>query len=320
MAHRVLAALGGISILLGACDAPPRSTPGMSDRSSRSPQGSGVGSAVDRPIAATREGTILWSQVQPAMIELAGGTALRDALLDARITQLLGERSITLDAASIEAERAILLSALDANPDVAQRLLDDIRARQGLGPVRYAALLKRNAGLRALVQPDVRVTPDALARHHESLHGPRRVCRVIALPTLAEIESARRELESGVPFADVAARRSTDRSAERGGLLAPIARTDPSWPEAFREALFRLPPGERSPPITVDGQYLILLFVEEQPGDGSTLAQRRAEVETALRRGLERVLMEELARSLLSELRPTIYDSAFEEAWRQTGA
>lgn len=315
MRTRSLPALAAVVILLAGCasttSAPPaRRAPTQPPASDQAPL-----AIADRPIASTRDGEVMESELRPALIELAGATVLRDALLDRRIVRTLADRGIVLAPTARRDEEAILLASLDPDPNAARRLLDDIRARQGLGPVRYEALLVRNAGLRALVQADVRITEDALARQHEAMFGERRVCRVVAHPSLSELESIRAAVAGGASFGELAAQRSTDRSAERGGLLAPIARTDPSWPETFREALFRLGPNEMSPPISVDAQYLLVQLVEIRPGDGSTLAARRDEVERSLRRAQERVLMEELARTLLGEIRPTFYDSAFQAVY-----
>ncbi len=251
------------------------------------------------------------------MIEIAGATALRDAFLDQRIAQALAERSITITDEAIRTERELLTRSLDPDANMAERLLQQICLRQGLGPVRLDALLRRNAGLRAIVQGDVKVTPDAVERQHEAMHGVKRVCRVIAVPTIAQAEELRRQLDAGANFADLAARSSSDASGARGGLLAPISRVDPTWPEPFRQALFALAPGATSAPTLIDRDYLLIRFEEEKPADGLTLATARPEVEAALRRSLERVLMEERARAFLGEVRPEFYDTDFGNAWRR---
>jgi parvulin-like peptidyl-prolyl isomerase len=251
------------------------------------------------------------------MIELAGATALRDAFLDQRIAQALADRSITLSPDAIASERALLIRSLDSDPNTAERLLEEISLRQGLGPVRFEALMRRNAGLRALVQGEVRVTEEALARQHDVLHGPRRVCRVIAVASIAEAERLRRELDAGAGFADLAVRMSSDASGARGGLLAPISRSDPTWPQAFRDALFSLAPGSVSPPTLVDRDYLLIRLEEEKPADGVTLAQARADVEESLRRMQERLLMDEKARAFLAEIQPSFFDTGFSNAWRR---
>lgn len=274
--------------------------------------------AGDRAVAAWQGRTVTWQDLRPALVELGGATALRDAFLDSAIAQALAERSISIGPESIERERRALTESLDPDPNTAERLLTEIRARQGLGPVRFEQLLRRNAGLRALVQPDVRLTEDAIARQHEVMHGAKRVCRVIAVPSVAQAEEIRRQLDAGASFADLAAQRSTDPSGSRGGLLPPVSRVDPTWPQPFRDALFAMPIGTISAPTLVDRDYLIIRAEEERSADGLTLASTRPAVEAALRQAQERVLMEERARQLLGEVNPSFYESDFGAAWRRT--
>jgi parvulin-like peptidyl-prolyl isomerase len=306
---------------LGGCETPPRqgerpaAERSTTDRSST--DGARTNAPGARPIAAWRERTLTDVDLAPALAEAAGAAVVREAFLDLRLAQALAERSITIDAAMVAQERAALVASLDSDPNVAERLLEDIRRRQGLGPVRFDALLRRNAGLRALVRDDVRMTEDALARQHDLLYGPKRVARIIALQTLADADAVRKALDAGTSFGDLAVQRSTDASAARGGLLGPISRSDPSWPEAFRSVLFGLSVGETSAPTLVDESYLIVRLEEERPGGGPTIAAARAELEQAYRAAQERILMEERARAFVNEIRPVFYDDAFSGAWRR---
>jgi hypothetical protein len=266
-------------------------------------------------VALWNDAAVTWNELAPALIELAGATALRDAFLDRRIEQALRAERIELPADAARRERDLLLSTLDSDPATAQRLLQSIRDRQGLGPVRFEALLLRNARLRALVQSEVRITADGLLRQHEVLHGVKRICRTIAVPSLAQAEELKRQLDQGADFATLAVRASSDASASRGGLLPPVSRVDPTWPEAFRDALFALAPGSVSAPTLVDRDYLLIRLEEERPADGITLEASRPEVERALRVAQERVLMEEKARAYLADIKPTFLDRRFDEAW-----
>jgi foldase protein PrsA len=315
-----------MALTLVACGGPtqgPRPTVGArtaSDQRTTLPRsGSESGSSGSLAVAAWRNRTVTWEEIRPALVEIAGATALRDAFLDDAIAQALAERSITIGQEVVDRERRLLAESLDPDPNLAERLLGEIRNRQGLGPVRFEALLRRNAGLRALVQPDVRLTEDAIARQHEVMHGAKRVCRVIAVPSVAQAEEIRRQLEAGASFADLATQRSTDPSGSRGGLLPPVSRVDPTWPQPFRDALFALPIGAISAPTLVDRDYLIIRAEEERSANGLTLASTRPAVEAALRQAQERVLMEELARRLLAEITPSFYESDFGAAWRTSG-
>ncbi len=302
-------------LILVGCETPPRQGP----RPAAGPARTAAPATPGAPIAAWRDRTVTFDDLRPALAELAGTTVLRDAFLDFRLEQALAERALTIDNAAVERERALLLRSLDASPDVAERLLQEIRAGQGLGPVRFAALLRRNAGLRALVQPDVRITQDALVRQFDVLYGPKRVSRIITVQTLREAVDIGQALDDGADFAELATRHSTDASAARGGLLAPLSKSDPAWPEPFRQALFALAPGATSAPTLIEDGYVIIRLIEDRPTIATSMESQRADVEAALRSAQERVLMEERARSFLSEIQPTFYDDTFGAAWRRAG-
>lgn len=308
------------ALLAVACDTGakqgPRTYPPAPAAGERPSGGGAEGSRT--PVAEARGQTVTWADLTPSLVELAGVTVLRDEFLDQRIAQELSAAGLVVSERDVAAERDHLIASLDADPNTAERLLDEIRQRQGLGPVRFDSLLRRNAGLRKLVAADVRITADALARHHDSLHGPRRVCRIVALQTLQDADQVKRELDAGASIADLAQRRSTDASAARGGLLPPIAKGDPTWPEALREALFSLELNQVSPPTFANGSYLVVRLEEIRAADGVSLDAVRPAVEASLRRAQERVLMEELALRYVRELRPEIYDPLFDQAWRRS--
>ena len=110
-------------------------------------------------------------------------------------------------------------------------------------------------------------------------------------------------LETGAPFAEVAARLSTDPSRSTGGLVDPVSRYDPSWPTPFRQALWNLEPGDVSKPIQVDDSYVLVFCGVELPADGTTLEAGRSAAEEIARTAQERLLMDELARRLLDPRR-----------------
>lgn len=296
--------------LLAGCDAPPRQGPRAAAPAVRP--------AADPPVLAFDGTNLAWGDLRPALVEFGGATVLGDAVLGRAIERELAARKVTVGPEAIAAERDLLRQSLDPDPDRSFRLLEEIRRRQGLGPVRFEALLQRNAGLRALAQPELEITEEALAAQHDVLHGPRRRARLAALATLADAEAFRREVEAGASFGELAARRSNDPSAARGGLLEPVSRRDPSYPEAFRSALFAAPAaGAVAEPTLVDGSWLVLQVVEEIPGDARDLAATRAELEPLVRRAQERLLMDRIARRMVAEADPVFFDPALEAEWRK---
>lgn len=268
-----------------------------------------------RPPATWKGDVIEWSELQPVLSERAGAVGLEEVLLDRQLARLLSERRLQLDPGAVDAEERELLRGLSDDSVRAERLLTDLRAVQGLGPTRWKALLRRNAMARALVQDQVKVTAEAVDAALDALHGPKRRCRVIALPDLKACAEARRRIDAGEAFGEVAADLSTDRSAERGGLVNPVSRLDPSWPSAFRQTLWSLQPGAVSAPVMLDQRYVIVRMESELPADPSQPGDRAA-AERDVRRGQERVQMEALVSGLRQSQRDVvIFDEPLRDAW-----
>lgn len=302
--------------LAAACDAPPTQGP-RGAASTREPAPSARGTA-DPPVIAFAGANLAWGDLRPALVEYGGATVLGDAILARAIERELAARAIVVGPEAVEAERELLQASLDPDPNRSFRLLEEIRLRQGLGPVRFTEFLRRNAGLRALAQGELEITDEALAAQHDVLHGPRRRARIAALATLADAEAFRREVAAGAGFGELAARRSTDPSAARGGLLEAVSRRDPSYPEAFRSALFAAPTdGGTADPALVDGAWLVVQVVEEVPGDGRDPASTRAEIEPLVRRAQERLVMDRIARRLIAAADPVFFDPALDAEWRK---
>ena len=101
----------------------------------------------------------------------------------------------------------------------------------------------------------------------------------------------------------------------RGGLLAPISRADPTYPQVMRDALWTLVPGETSTPILLSQQYAVLMLVAEIDGDGVTLQDSRVEMQRQVRLMQQRLLMDQKARQLLNEASVTVIDAALKDSW-----
>ena len=182
--------------------------------------------------------------------------------------------------------------------------------------MRFAALLERNAGLRALVERDVTVDDEGIASMFDMLHGPKRVARIAVLASLGDAQqfAADAAAEGGGAgrFAELAVSRSLDESAARGGLLAPIARRDPSYPEALRAAIFATAVGSISPPILDGARFYVVWIGEERLADPTSPAEARPRCERMLRLSRERLLMDALARELASPEGITVFDRAYD--------
>jgi parvulin-like peptidyl-prolyl isomerase len=252
-----------------------------------------------------------FAALRPALVELAGQTALRDAVVDRRLAARLRGAGITVTDEHIERERALLLETLSPDAERARELLLGIRARQGLGESRFRALLARNAGLRALVEREVRLDDEGIANAFDVLHGPKRTARIAVVASLADAERLIADRAARL-FADLAVERSLDESAARGGLLAPMARRDPSYPEPLRAAIFATAVGATSAPVLDGARYYVVEVLGESPADGTTPEAARAACERLLRLARERLLMDALARDLGALEGVTVFDRAFD--------
>ena len=270
-----------------------------------------------RPAAMIDGKPVNWGELRATMTDIAGADALREYILDLKLAKALAEASIVINDDSVVAERKLLLESLSDDPNTAIRLLDELRAKQELGRKRFEALLRRNAGLRALVKDQVKVTDDSLRSMHDFLHGSKRQARIMVLPDLSTAQSAINLVNSGVSFPDVAVEMSSDASAARGGLLEPISQSDPNYPEAIRQTLFTLNIGEMSGPVLFGDNYAVVLMVKRIAADGVTLEDSRAALERMVRINQERLLMDQLARRITIDTTVTVFDEELNDSWQR---
>jgi foldase protein PrsA len=308
----LLSACGTISERPNATQPVPAKTPAATNATRAQAE---VATPTARPPATWKGEVIEWTELQPVLSERAGAVCLEEVLLDRQLAKLLSERRLKVEDAAIAAEERELLSGLSDDSARAERLLADLRAVQGLGDRRWKALLRRNASARLLVQDQVKMTPESIDAALDAAHGPKRACRVIALPDLKACAEAKRRLDAGERFGEVAASMSNDRSAERGGLVNPVSRLDPTWPSAFRQTLWALQPGGVSAPVMLDQRYVIVRMESELPADAPQPGDRAA-AERDVRRGQERVQMEALVSGLRQSQRDVvIFDESLRDAW-----
>ena len=250
------------------------------------------------------------------MLEATGGEILSEWVLDEMLRRRLDTAGQTLTQADLDAERAVLLATLSDDADDAARLLGELRGRRGWGPTRFEALLRRNAGLRALVAQRGEVTDQAVQQAYRLQHGPSARGRLIVAESLRAAQQLReRILVGGEPFGEVAALASTDVSAAQGGLLSPIRPEDTSYPSAMRQAIELLEVGDVSQPVAIDGGFALIKLEENLSGSGVEFNEVRAELEQAVRGRAERVLMQQLARELISGAELVVLDPTLKALW-----
>ncbi|CAN5867596.1 hypothetical protein BH11PLA1_BH11PLA1_10570 [soil metagenome] len=282
------------------------------------------------------------------LAEAAGGIVLRERILDERLAREAARAKIEIDEKAISAERGVLREAVAGaarlDEDGAERMLGTLRRARGLGEVRFAALLKRNATLRALVRGSVSVPGELVEKEMRLQTGERRRALILTTDTAGEAAAARREivarageLSGGgsaapgvaaltVAFAEAARAKSTDASGAAGGVLPPLSVEDEVWPRALREAAGGMKAGELSGAIDVGmsgvrgergGQtsgVAIVLLQEIVPGAaGANAAALRPALEARVRARLERAAMDDLTARLMAGGGVTVLDRSM--AW-----
>ena len=295
---------GGLFACAGPADSPGRQAPRESPNEVLGRPGDNeftTATYIDARPAALVEGRVVqWGELRPLLNEAAGATILQEVILDRMLQARLDLTGITINDNDVDRERRLFFETLNPDPDVAARLARELRARQGLGRHRLNRLLRRNAGLRAMVRDRVVISEESVFLTYEVQHGPTRRARLMVLPTLGSAQAAIDRVTAGEFSGDVAAELSTDTSAARGGLLARISRADPTYPEAMREALWVLEPGAISSPVLLSREYAVLMLIEEVERDGVSLREVRPVIERQVRLNQERLLMDQEARRLLS--------------------
>ncbi len=279
------------------------------------------------------------SDLASQLAEAAGGVVLEELVLDRRLAIALRDRGIQVNDAELRREEALLRYSLlrgvgsSSGPDDTARLVTDLRESQGLGPLRYAALLSRSAGLRALVQAEVQVTPEAVAVAHAARYGPRHRIRLIVVPSQRDAAEALARLAAPADpaasttatggslasrFAGEAARVSTDPSAPRGGSIEPFSLQDPAYPIALRQSVAATAPGSLTSVMALTRGFAIAYVEEVLPEKGVPLESVRAALEEDVRLRQERLLMERLAAQLVGPNRGgvTIIDRGLDFGWR----
>ena len=269
-----------------------------------------------RPLALRGSDRITMEDLRGVLLEMNGEAAIEEVVLNRVVDLEAASRSIDLSDAQIAQERNVLIRTMAADPDRAERMLREIRLEDGLGPKRFAALLRRTALLRAMVQEDVRLSAALIRSVWDAKHGPKRTSQIIALESPSVATTALDRLAAGEAFAEVARNMSRDASRTQGGRLPAVSRLDPAWPEAFRAVLFETPVGNVSPPISIDGRFLLIKPLENMPPTGHSFDEGHAAAERAARLSQERVLMDRLSRELLAQQGTTILDPI--ASWRDS--
>lgn len=270
--------------------------------------------------------SIAWDELLPAMTEVAGGLVLEDLALQRELDKELAANSITVTQADIAAEREglTLTIATEAglSPDAAAITVNRLRARRGLGPVRFEQQIASTAKLRALAKAELVARDEEFKAHVRAEFGARVTARIITAPTTQAAADIRQRLQfyAGDPralrvaFATEAFTSSTDVSAARGGLLVNILPEDPTLPAELHETLRSQRIDELGPVVAVSGMAAIVL-VESRAVATKPSPDEQARAEAKVRQRMERSSMDAIARTLLARADITILSPGLKWSW-----
>jgi hypothetical protein len=309
--------------MAGGCAAPAeRSASSYEEAAAEAPPQTARASearAEAKPVAVVEGEPLQWRALRPRLMEQGGAEVLRGLVLQRRLRRRLEQRAWTISAEQRERERDLLARRLDAeDPERAERLLETLRRRRGLGPARFRAMLWRHAALRRLVKGEVELQESEVRQMHRIRYGPRYEPRLLVVDTLTEAERLRRRAkEDDADFATLAARHSTDSSRNRGGLLSPISPADPAYPAALRETLTDLAPGDISAPVSVERGYALLKLVRKIPAKDTSFKSVREPLREEVRRRRERRKMRNRAQRLLEEADVKVLDAKLRRVWSE---
>ena len=127
----------------------------------------------------------------------------------------------------------------------------------------FALVLEMNAYLRKIAEADPRlknaITEEVLLKQFNATYGEKIVVRHIQCATIADITEARRRLQAGENFGEVARTMSTNKdTAPTGGAVPPFTINATNLPPAFVKMAFELKNGEVSDTVSADNVYHII--------------------------------------------------------------
>jgi len=270
-----------------------------------------------RPVAMLEGEPVSLGDIGPALLEASGGTILSEWVLGRAIDKSLSQQGLKISKQALDAEIDILRSSLSSHADQGQKLLDQIRRRRGLGAYRFDRMLRRNAGLRMLIRDKVQVNDPALRQAYDMEYGPRYETRLIVVETLAKASDLVAQAKAGKSFADLAVQHSTDPSRKQGGLLSPMSPADMTYPKAVRSAVAKLKVGQVSAPIGLENGFALLRLERKIDAKSIKFDDVKDELSERVRRRLEQIHMQRLARQMLTQADIIVLDRQLKAGWDQ---
>lgn len=135
---------------------------------------------------------------------------------------------------------------------------------------RYEDQLLKNAFIKRIIVPQIVVTEDALKEYYLNnknnfLKPTRYKIQQITVKTIEEANEIIDNLKNGADFSWMAKRYSLDSSADKGGDIGWVAKTQ--LPEEMRSIIDDLKISDASPPVKVNSSYRIIRLTDRIEGE-----------------------------------------------------
>ena len=263
------------------------------------------------------------------LIESRGLALLQQMVLRDAARQEVERRGLTVGPAEIDREYDLTLQAdrynghdLEAlTPARREQLIREWTQTRGISRAELAIAMERQACLRVLAEPEVRIDESMLRKEYARVHGERVEVRHIQLAALRVWDQVRQRLAQGDRFEDLVADYSQNGlSRERRGLLPVFSRDDTTVPAVFIEAAFRLEVGQVSNPLEAEGSYHVLKLERRIPADEISFDEARATLQRNLHARLLGLAMEQIGQRLLLAARLKIEDPSLRREYERERA
>ena len=274
----------------GGCDGlgwgpKPQPTPTPTPKASADP----AAPAAQRAVLATVNGRPLYvSQLHGLLVDAYGEEMAGQLVATEQVRQELVRQKMTITDAEVQAEheRTMARELKGLDPSQHEKVLSRLLQQKGIARQQWDLIIRRNAMLRKLAGPQVKITDAELEAEFAEQLGRKVVVRHIQTESHGQaqrlLDKLRRE---GADFAELARKYSRNQTAKDGGLLPPIGPNSPrSIPAAMRQVAWAMQKvGQISDPVQVETAFHILKLDKIIPPQPGKLEAVRAAVTAALR-------------------------------------
>ena len=247
---------------------------------------------------------IYMDRLHRSLVQVHGLLIPEMLIHDLLIEQEAKRLGVSVSPEDVAAENDLALRNVfpsGTSPDQRERLLDQVLRDRGLTRGLWEATVRRNALLRKMVAPEVKVTEAMVKAEFFRAYGAKVQVRQIRLPSVHEAQNILTLVEKGDDFAKLARSYSTDTTtAPNGGLLPAFTRQETSVPRAVRDVAFALKDGQVSSIVQVGSSFHVLKLVKRitppQIKYESVRDQLTDQVRQRMIMGAQAQLMSELRR------------------------